>query len=1110
MYGKYKVYVEFVRYDGVTAGRFWYGGPGDRNRNNPNWGVIDFSSSASATSTATLSIFRIDVSQTRGGWESPLYRLNANQQVYATVETTPGVESTIKLVLKPFGDTTRQDILVQEVTVEGGIYTATIRNNWNAVGKYKLYATATELYDLERTASRYWFPYDERSSTRGIIEFVSTGQATTRPTITTQPTSAPTVTPTAQPTSTVTPTPSSTSTAQPTTTATVTTQPTATSQPSATATVTATTHPPAGPLVQCEQTANDDGSVDITLLADRAAEAGWFQATPCEITIGSSTFSLSLDHMWREAGAGPAPIENNKDKFYISTTGATWEKAQSTDKCNLEPIGTAHQCWEFKRTESPYYLTAGETQFTADLIEFGFTRGILNTGLFTDNNFRNGQDSFVKLKITPIEEETPTETPRAPEPQENREATVTTVEGVTQVELSFNSPSINFEIPAPTEEVEVQDKFLGILWNTGSHTETREIQDPGTLVYRLDDETNCLEVSQEGGRTLNINVKPLCGVCDSDNIYERKITYSFGRVLSKEFEMPIRVACDANVVFLTDLEILNHDSSLETALTNWVEKLREEEKGVWVVDLSDEATMQSLGGETPSNGVKLSAGRIKTIVDKMLSFADNEYLVIGGGVDVIPMPAMATAIKFDDETETGNVLNGNVLNDYCYTKTNYNGENCVGNEEQAENGLIIGRMLTEKSSGTVRGTLLIKMLETATRVRHVTREITLIGQQCGNLEREGSDDYCTDRNAFDRIVNGIDGEKRVFYSPLDCPAGSGGNSWCSNANAFETAISTQGAIYLSSHGTGGTNAHSTAIVQNNAILGDTANYFLPPDPIPADVSFPWQNTLTHDFLNTHQFNGGLLIYGGCYGGAPDYASNYGCNHWPGCRSALPMTIETSTAMHALSKGLAAIVGCTREGYSASTSEKYLLLNILNENVGTIGKAFNRYKTQTTTSETIARYQRSCEQFYGDPTVSLGDEPPETIETPTATSQAIHAFGSTQITFTNGWPLYFANGNNANIHKITVRLSDGGIDNIERRLTLDRHEISEVTSFDNISWETKNDCFKHETFGTQETEEFSATNPVEEWRCGSGLSYVSILVNAISGNSAEAVVTYHAA
>jgi len=1019
LYGKYKVYVEFVRYDGVKTGRFWYGGPGDRNRDNPNWGVVEFTSDALVVPRETLDILRIDVSSTRGGWESPLYRLNPSDTLYATVEITPQVEGHLQLVLKPFGDSSKPDITVQDTLIEGGIYTATIRNNWNAVGKYKLFATFTEISGTGRSASRYWFPYDEKSSTRGMIEFVSATAASPVPSIPTatarptpsviiSPTATPTATATARPTPgvTVSPTPSASPSPSAEASPEVSPQPSVSVSPSPTP-----SRPTVGPLQPCEQNELSDGSIEVTLKADREGEAGYYSATPCEITIGKSAFSLSLDHMAREAGgprSNPEPVENEKDEFYIYSKGVSWEKAQATEKCNFVAIGETDRCYRFRKTESPYYLNANE-RYVVFLEEFGFTKGVLKTGLLVDNNFRNGPDSFVKLSLKLVEEPTPqasVQPEASEEPEEPAMPTVvTTQEGVAQVQLSFKNFQARVRAPKPTEQVEEQNKILGVIPWFGTHAETSEVNDPGVMNYRLDDATGCLQVSKEESQEsgskeyfFNLKVKPLCGVCDSQNVYTRKITYSFARMADEIFEVPVRIDCNANVVFLTDLAILKHDSSLETALTAWIETLRSEGKGVWVVDLNDEKTMQNLGGLEPSSGQKVPelrsnpdgygarAGFVKTVVNKTQGLSSNEYLVIGGGVDVIPMPALDSYNGLAD---------GTPLDDYCYAQTNYKGETChaVQDFTTAYDDFAVARMPTEKAVGNqpVSPHLLVKLLQAATEHRTIPKVLTTIGQQCGSLTPANFEEGCSMRSHIDTVVESL--KWRTAYStlaPLTCSETS---DFC-QPHAFEQEATREGIVYLESHGTGGTMAHSTA-----AIYSDTREFVEHPKDDPnADLllkngELPWQKTLTHEFLSSHELDGILLIHTGCFGGSPDYASEYGCDNrftvfpenTPTC--PIPMTAKYGTIMHAIDAGLTAAIGCTRthnSGPDPGYREAQLLNFFLNSQ--TIGDAFDKFKKanpeefftnpeETRKSEDwmmTHRYGTQCLQFYGDPTIELVD------------------------------------------------------------------------------------------------------------------------------------------
>jgi len=508
-------------------------------------------------------------------------------------------------------------------------------------------------------------------------------------------------------------------------------------------------------------------------------------------------------------------------------------------------------------------------------------------------------------------------------------------------------------------------------------------------------------VTANGGtqNTLNfeVMVRPLCGVCNTPDAYPfyDKIVYSFARMPNARYEQPLVVLCDADVVFLTDFGILNK-AEVEQSLKDWIYALRAEGKGVWVVDLNDQKTMHALGLSTSGGGIS-SEGEVKTAVDKVLADTDETrratlqeesktYLVIGGGVDVIPMPE---TIQYSSEA-TGWF---NPLNDYCYAQISYAGGMCTFQSgEVFIPNVIIARMPTEKTpqKGTdllekVNARLLIEILETASEKREIERKLTVIRPQCGAVNKEDYDAAkCWQRWIVDEFLlkrlEDVGLTVNAYLSPSKC---LGGDEFglCSTDELLRV-IPRKGILYVRGHGSGG-------VITSNALVGETTDgtpQVL--DPVPyraadpytgAALSFPRQETI-HPSLDLPRdyFQGSLHFYSACFMGSPDYKYPIVDKN----KRIIPleervlMNNENSVFMSFMHQGLSASIGCTtlinyeRTGSIEREDEAKLLQNFFE--FETIGEAFDNFKRTQPTNPWVSNYDKNCLQLYGDPTIRLVD------------------------------------------------------------------------------------------------------------------------------------------
>ncbi|MFH0836142.1 MAG: hypothetical protein V1834_03195 [Candidatus Micrarchaeota archaeon] len=558
----------------------------------------------------------------------------------------------------------------------------------------------------------------------------------------------------------------------------------------------------------------------------------------------------------------------------------------------------------------------------------------------------------------------------------------------------------------------------------------------GSLLTRFDDDTGCFEFLESCpgcslGRFTDaltpyetdsnyakflVQVKPLCGVCTKPGFYYSKMVYSFANRPDVQHEIPLIVKCDADVVFLTNLEILSTNTEgppadvtfneLKTSLNDWVNQLRSEGKGVWVVDLSDAGTTNNLGvkirqGGAPlqKNEVTVARGVAAEAIKKTHELSGNKYVVIGGGVDVIPMPSLdGDAIGFVEYNKDKNpkpqlseLAKGTPLNDYCYLVNGYTGSSCYSlfqkGASEYSNGVIISRMLTEKVDYgvwpfgrlSVKRRLLDKMLKTATEYREVPQKLTIIGQHCGSFNMDSWKKYRCGSRTIDDLLRMRVPTTQDYLSPYTCD--SGYLNEC-NVNSLLEAIGHEGILYVGSHGSGKELA-STALYYKTSTFATALT--LVKDPTLNDMQkmignnlpvFGSQRIMSYKTIENVEFNGGMHVYLGCFAGTPDYVTSL---LWAGGKvdqAGEEATVDNDVAMRALYNGVAALVGCTRVGRGIVAPN--LVLELVG-NHETIGEAFDTFKREQGRNSDLGaynkykaegRYDTLCHQLYGDPTIRL--------------------------------------------------------------------------------------------------------------------------------------------
>ncbi|MFH0835831.1 MAG: N-acetylmuramoyl-L-alanine amidase [Candidatus Micrarchaeota archaeon] len=495
--------------------------------------------------------------------------------------------------------------------------------------------------------------------------------------------------------------------------------------------------------------------------------------------------------------------------------------------------------------------------------------------------------------------------------------------------VSFNSPKTTIQITPPNEAY-------------------------GSLLYRVNDPFNCLEVTQTNSLTLETEVRPLCGVCSSQGLYEAELVYSFASYADVHHVKPLSIRCSADLVFLTDFSILGNDAQLETALTNWIGVLRSEGRGVWVIDLSSNDAMENLG-LVSSSGIRLNEGGIKAIIDNVRSHAANNFLVIGGGTDVIPMPEITGWNKWFSVDPFEYELKP--ANDYCYTQTNYAGGECVP-DITAQNGLVVSRMPTEKTSGgdPVNPRVLIKMLESSVSTREIPRSLNALGMHCGTQTPEEylNGSHCDHREQFELLKTELGlSDAQAKISPPACYFEASGyaNSTC-DANALRSFLSSEGVIYVNAHGNGH-EMTSTALLNNDtgALLDALGKYDLGHGVITRQIV---ANSST---MNSLALGNALHFYDSCWTGSADYDMN-----------GNELNISNSVLMKALYNGLPAAMACTSV---SSVNGEYAAFALGNfAKYATIGAAFNAFKSTESPVSFLDFYDRNCMQLYGDPTIRL--------------------------------------------------------------------------------------------------------------------------------------------